>query len=186
MEFARTIPWVLPECPGHARERGQQCAVRGDEFADFLAHPRVAESGQGLAGEIAQQPGQQFGITDVLPLGETGQLDGLAADLLWDALEAAGAAETAGTFERGMEQGEELERKIITGGQLLISSRRVSGPGQPGREVPLKLLQQFPVVKLIFTERGFEVGNSSDHATSKPQRGSGIQGQSGDRIVSIP
>ncbi len=106
-----------------------------------------------MGGEIAQQPGQQFGIADVLHLGETGELDGLAADLLLHALEATGDAETAGTFERGIEQGEELEPEINAGGQLLISGGRRSGASQPGREMTLKLLQQFPVVKLIFTER---------------------------------
>ncbi len=141
----------------------------------FWAHPRVAESGQGLGGEIAQQPGQQCRITDGLHLGETGELDRLTADLLLHALEATGDPETAGTFERGIEPGEELERKIIAGGQLMISGSGRSGAGQPGREVTLILLQQFPVVKLSFTKRCFEVASGSDHVTSKPQRGSGVQ-----------
>ena len=91
------------------------------------------------------------------------------------ALKATGDTETAGTFERGIEQGKELEREINAGGQLMISSGGLPGGGQPGRKVLLKLLQQFPVVKLIFTERGFDVVSGSDHATSKPQRGYRVQ-----------
>ncbi len=62
-------------------------------------------------------------------------------------------AAPGGTLGGGGERGEELEREINAGGQLLISSGRRSGDSQPGREMTLKLLQQLPVVKLIFTER---------------------------------
>ena len=56
----------------------------------------------------------------------------------------------------------------------MISRSGRSGSGKAGREVTLELLEQLPVVKMSFTERGFDIV-SSDHATSKPQRGSGIQ-----------
>jgi hypothetical protein len=72
---------------------------------------------------------------------------------LWCQRGRNGNAETARTFERGIEQGKKLKRKIIAGGQLMIVRSRRSGADQTGREVPLKLLKQFPVVKLIFTER---------------------------------
>jgi hypothetical protein len=128
-----------------------------------------------LGGEIPQQSGEQIGVADVLPFRKAGQLDRLPADLLLHAFETAGDAEAAGAFERGIEQGKELKRKIIAGGQLLIGGGGLPGAGQPGREVLLKLLKQFPVVKLRFTERRFAVGSGSDHGTSKPQRGSGVQ-----------
>ena len=59
----------------------------------------------------------------------------------------------AGAFERGIEQGKELERKIIAGGQLMIGSGGCPGAGQSGREATLELIQQFPVVKLVLGQR---------------------------------
>jgi hypothetical protein len=111
----------------------------------------------------------------VLHFRKTGQFDGLATDFLLDTLETAGDTEAASAFERGIEQGKELKRKIIAGGQLMIGGSRRSSAGQTGRETPLKLLEQFPVVKLIFTERRRDVVIGSNHATRKPQRGSGVQ-----------
>ena len=111
----------------------------------------------------------------MLHFRKAGQFDGLAADLLLHALEAAGVAETAGTFERRIEQGKELKRKIIAGGQLMIGGSSRPGASQSGREVTLKLLEQFPVVKLIFMERRAGVVSNSDHARSQPQQGSGVQ-----------
>ncbi|MCU0786018.1 MAG: hypothetical protein MUF81_18620, partial [Verrucomicrobia bacterium] len=64
-----------------------------------------------LLTQSAQQPGQQFGVADVLHFRKTGQLDGLAADFLLDTLETAGDTEAASAFERGIEQGKELKRK---------------------------------------------------------------------------
>ena len=57
MQFARAVLGILPECPGHARERGQERAVGGDEFTDFLAHPllwAIAGSGVTEANELIE------------------------------------------------------------------------------------------------------------------------------------
>ena len=106
---------------------------------------------------------------------EAGELDGLATDLLLHALKAAGGAQTAGALKRGIEQGKELKRKIIAGGELMIRRSRRPGAGQSGREPLLELPQQFPVVKLSFTKRRRDVGGGRNHAPSKPQCGGGVQ-----------
>ena len=155
------------------------------EFADLLAHPRVAKSGLRLGGELAPQSGEQFGIADVLHFREAGQLDGLAADLLLHALEAAGDAEAAGAFEHGIDQGEELEREIIAGGQLMIGGGGLAGGGEAGREMTLELLQQLPMVKLLLGERSVGAGNGLGHALSKPERVAMYKLQRGDNAVSI-
>lgn len=174
VEFARAVLGILPERPGPAGQGGQEGAGGGDEIADLGAPPGVAEGGPGFGAEITQQPGQQFGVRAVLHFRKAGQLAGLAADLLLHAFETAGDAKAAGPFERGIEQGKELKRQIIAGGQLLIGGSRRPGTRQPRRKAPLELLRQFPVVKLIFTERRRGVV-SGDHATSKPPRDTGGQ-----------
>ena len=121
----------------------------------------------------------------MLHFRETGQLDGLAADLLLHALETAGGAEAAGAFERGIDQGKELEREIIAGGQLMMGGGGLPGGGKAGREVPLELLEQLPVVKLILGKWRVEVGSGSDHAWSKPESAALYKLQRGDNAASI-
>lgn len=165
VKFAGTVLGILPARPGPARQGGQERAVGGDEFADWGAQAGVAEGGQGVRRQIAQEASQQLGVADGLPFRAAGKLDGLTADFPLHPIKAAGGAEAAGAFERGMEPGKELEREIIAGGQLLIGGGGRPGAGQAGRAVTLALIQQLPVVKLSFGERRFGVG--SGHATSK-------------------
>jgi hypothetical protein len=68
-----------------------------------------------------------------------------------------------------------LRALLSAGGQLMIRSGGLSGGRQQWRKMTLELLQQFPVVKLIFTERCFGVVSNRDHATSKPQQVPGVQ-----------
>ena len=107
----------------------------------------------------------------MLPFREAGQGDGLAADFLMHAGKVTGGAEAAGALERGVEQGKELEGQIIAAGQLGFRRRRFCGAGQPGRQAPLKLREQLPVVKRRFGKRRWGVGSDRDHAPSKPEVG---------------
>ena len=103
MQFARAVLGILPECPGHARERGQERAVGGDEFTallDLEFPEQAAKIAEKLIERVSicQQIegldialGASIGIATYPDCGNN--LDGLmrASDIAM--YEAAGAAE---------------------------------------------------------------------------------------------